>query len=121
MSLIVKIEGLSCCDGTLRLGLYSDKSLWMKDSGMLRGRISMVTSDSQIVEIHGIPVGQYAVAVHQDANGDGKLNRWFGLLPKEPYGFSNNVGKYGPAGFDAARFRMETDETIVIKMHGVDR
>lgn len=45
-----------------------------------------------------------AVAVYQDLNNDGVLNRSALGIPSEPYGFSNNaVGQMGPPSFrDAA-------------------
>lgn len=41
--------------------------------------------------IDGLPYGEYAIALFQDRNGDGKLNTNLLGIPKEPYGFSNNV------------------------------
>jgi len=117
LSLIINIDGLICCDGILRLGIYHDKSYWMRNTGTARGRISMVVDEQQQVEVHGLPPGDYAVAVHQDSNGDGKLNRRLGILPKEPYGFSNNVGKYGPASFEKALVRLSEDMEITVNMH----
>ncbi len=118
-SLIVNVEGLVCCEGTLRLGVYHDKAFWMSETGMVRGRIGMVSSQTQKVEIHGLPKGNYAIAVHQDLNGDGKLNRRLGLIPKEPYGFSNNVGKYGPAAFGKASIYLDKDREITIVLNTV--
>ncbi|PMD96733.1 hypothetical protein BWI97_11220 [Siphonobacter sp. BAB-5405] len=40
--------------------------------------------------IDDLPYGEYAVAVFQDENGDGKLNTNIVGIPKEPYCFSNN-------------------------------
>ena len=117
LSLIVTVNGLRCCDGTWRVALYHKDSKWMSESGMVRGRIGSVLADSQRVEIHGLPRGKYAIAVHQDLNGDGKLNRRFGLVPREPYGFSNDVGKYGPASFEEASFELNEDKEISITMH----
>jgi len=37
-----------------------------------------------------IPPGEYAIALYQDINGDGKLNKNFIGYPKEPFGFSRN-------------------------------
>ena len=85
---------------------------------MARGRIGMIESDNARVEIHGLPAGVYAIAVHQDLNNDGKLNRRLGLIPREPYGFSNNVGKYGPASFDKASFTLDGDTEMTIRIHG---
>ena len=38
-----------------------------------------------------LPAGNYALAVFHDENGDGKMNKNMFGVPKEAYGFSNNV------------------------------
>ncbi len=44
-----------------------------------------------LVSFTGIPAGTCAVAVYHDTNNDGKLNTNALGIPKEAYGFSNNV------------------------------
>jgi len=60
-----------------------------------------------------LPYGDYAVAVHHDANGDGLIN--FGkLLPTEALGYSNyDGGIAGYPDFDTARFTLDTPERDV--------
>ena len=46
---------------------------------------------------------QFAVAVYQDINSDGELNRNRFGIPTEPFAFSNNaMGKRGPPAFEQA-------------------
>lgn len=117
LSLVVNVEGINCCEGVIRLAVYNDSSYWLSDSNMVRGRLSFVVQQSQTYEIHGLPAGKYAVVVFQDADNDNELDRWLGLFPKEPYGFSNNVGKYGPASFESAAFDLVKDEIISIELN----
>lgn len=57
----------------------------------------------QVVE--SVPPGRYAFAVLHDENGDEKMNTTFIGLPKEGYGFSNNVmGLMGPPTFSKSSF-----------------
>jgi uncharacterized protein (DUF2141 family) len=43
------------------------------------------------INVDGLPDGQYAIALYQDINGNGKLDFGFlGIKPIEPIGFSNN-------------------------------
>jgi len=84
---------------------------------MVRGRLGFVQSEKQTIELHGLPTGRYAVAVYQDKDSDNKLDRWLGLIPKEPYGFSNNVGQYGPVSFKKASFDLTEDKNITIKLN----
>lgn len=53
----------------------------------------------------GLPAGNYAVAILHDENDDLKMNTNFFGIPKEGYGFSNNVmGTFGPPSFNRAGF-----------------
>jgi len=84
---------------------------------MRRGRLGFIDETAQTYEIHGLPHGEYAVAVYQDSDSDNKLDRWFWLIPKEPYGFSNNVGRYGPVSFKQAAFKLTEDKTITVRLN----
>ena len=117
LSLIVNIEGIKCCDGVLRLALYNHADYWLSKTDLARGRLGFIVADSQTIELHGLPEGQYALAVYQDLDSDNKLDRLFGLIPKEPYGFSNNVGRYGPVSFNKAMFDLNESKTISIKLN----
>ncbi len=116
LSLIINVANLRCCEGTLLLAVYNNKSYWLEREGMVRGRVSFILKDQEKIEVHGLPAGKYAVAIHQDINFNKKLDRYLGLIPKEPYGFSNNVGKYGPVSFEKASFSLVQDKEITIKM-----
>ena len=65
------------------------------------------------VTFESIPLGEYAIAVYQDVNGNGQLNRTIYGQPTEPYAFSNNVfGRFGPPKFTAAAFSVEGNGTV---------
>ena len=117
ISLVVKVDNIRCCEGVLRLAVYTDAAYWMSNTGIARGRLGFILGDSQTFEIHGLPKGKYAVAVFQDLDSDNKLDRLLGVLPKEPYGFSNNVGKYGPASFNKAAFELREDKINSIQLN----
>ncbi len=45
----------------------------------------------QIIQLKNIEPGDYIIAIYQDLDGNEELNKnWMGI-PKEPYGFSNNI------------------------------
>jgi uncharacterized protein (DUF2141 family) len=51
--------------------------------------------------------GEYAIAVYQDVNENGKLDQSRLGLPTEHYGFSNNPKiLFGPPAFNACAFRV---------------
>ncbi len=117
LSIVVKVGGVKCCDGVLRLAVYNDPSSWMSEHNMVRGRLGFIQNSEQTFEIHGLPEGRYAIAIYQDTNSNNKLDRWLWSVPKEPYGFSNNVGRYGPVSFNKAAFNLNEDLDISIELN----
>jgi uncharacterized protein (DUF2141 family) len=65
-----------------------------------------------------VPYGEYAVAAFLDMNGNGKQDRNFLGIPKEPYGFSNDArGTVGPAKWRDAKFAFsDSAEPIEFKV-----
>lgn len=72
------------------------------------------TNDRMTVSIPDLPPGKYAVSAYVDSNRSGKLDKNFPGVPKEMYGFSNNVhGIFGPTDFTEAAF--DIGENVVSK------
>ena len=64
-----------------------------------------------------LPRGEYAISLFVDSNGNKKLDKNFFGIPKEQYGFSNNVmGRMSPPTFDQAKFMIEGPTTQNIKL-----
>lgn len=61
--------------------------------------------------------GIYAVAVHHDANTNGKMDTNFFGIPKEGYGISNDPRpRFRAPRFDEARVVVSHDTSLVIRM-----
>ena len=61
--------------------------------------------------------GDYAVKVLIDTNNNGDIDLNFFGLPKEQFGFSNNVlGLFGAPKFDKASFKLNENKKIIIKL-----
>ena len=61
--------------------------------------------------------GTYAFKVYVDKNYNNKFDFNFFGLPKEQYGFSNDVmGLFGPPNFQEASFKLNSNRTIKTKM-----
>jgi len=54
--------------------------------------------------------------VYHDENGNGRLDKNFIGIPREPLGFSNQYRPHGPPTFSRAAFRLEADETRAINV-----
>ena len=75
--------------------------------------------DQNLKGIDGmLPHGEYAIAVFVDLNGNGKMDKNFLGIPKEQYGFSNNVmGTMAAPSFEQAKFEVKgpTIHNIILK------
>lgn len=80
-----------------------------------RSKEAVIIKKQSTLEFNDLPDGRYAIAVLHDENDDRIMNKnWLGL-PKESYGFSNNVmGTFGPPSFDRASFTVIKGKTTVI-------
>ena len=59
-----------------------------------------------------LPIGDYAVAVIHDANGNARLDTMLGI-PREGFGFSRNPAiRFGPPAFSSAQFPVATGAEI---------
>ena len=65
-----------------------------------------------------LPSGEYAISVFHDENENQKLDTNFISIPKESFGFSNNVlGLMGPPSFEKAKFQvMNTKNKVYIEL-----
>jgi len=60
---------------------------------------------------------EYAVMAYQDINGDGKMNRLFGMIPQEPYALSRNPDGIGKPKFADAAIQADNKDIILMKLH----
>lgn len=112
----VAVEGLRPGGGTVLIGLYdtrdaferaialSDKEGFLNDPQRVAGIALRAGSEpKQSVRIENLAPGRYAVITFHDENGNGRLDKNFWGVPKEPYGFSNDAqGFLGPPRFEDA-------------------
>ena len=102
--------------GHLRVALYVEDN-FPKEEASLASQVIPVRALEQKATFHDVLPGEYAVAVYQDLNSDGNLNRYIHGAPKEPYGFSNNkYGRFGPPKFQEVAFLVDSTQTTSLKI-----
>lgn len=68
-----------------------------------------IINQSAKFQFANLPAGNYTIAVLHDENDDMKMNTNLFGIPKEGYGFSNNVmGAFGPPSCERARFGIKS-------------
>jgi len=115
-TLTVNIENLKNVNGDILIGLYDSASNFPRK--VATGKVIKVTDKEMTVTFPDIKPGKYAVSVLHDENQNKDMDQGKLGIPKEGYGFYNNVmGVMGPPSFKKARFQIpDGDSAITIKM-----
>jgi uncharacterized protein (DUF2141 family) len=118
VQLTVEVTGLEVIDGSsVMIAVYNSEDTYF-DSEQIYASAEIAVDDEEVSYVFkDFPVGDYAVTIYHDEDGDGEMDRkWYGP-PKEGYAFSNNyTSGMRPARWDDAVFSLEKDQTISIKM-----
>lgn len=116
----VEVVGLSNTRGQLEVGLYRSAAGFPDDpKRAFASRRAAISGGRVRVEFDAVPAGPFAVAVHHDENGNGKMDTKLFGQPDEGYGFSRDAPvSFGPPKFDDARLTLAPGErtTIVVRM-----
>lgn len=106
----VRLDGIGHDEGTVRIALFSDPKTFRKaDMAFASGEVPAKTGTVTMV-FDEVPAGQYAIMVYHDENGNGELDRRFGMIPTEGYGLSNNPKIMGPPKFEDSQFEVSGDQ-----------
>lgn len=101
----VTASGVRSATGQVRVDVCV-KDEFLKDRCTFAGS-APAKAGTVVVTVPNVKPGRYAVQIYHDENGNGKLERNFIGIPKEGYGFSNNVVPgFGPPSFDKAAIQM---------------
>ncbi|MBW1781781.1 MAG: DUF2141 domain-containing protein [Deltaproteobacteria bacterium] len=103
--------------GKVNIGIYDAKG-FPEIGKQLHGIDLDINGPSATYVFKDIPVGKYAIAVFQDENMDGKLNKNIMGIPKEPYGFSKNkYGMFGPPKFKDVSFEVTKESPVLLTIN----
>ncbi len=111
----VQINQIEKNQGHLLVSIFAGKENYnankAKSSLMVK-----VSKKSHSIIFKNIPNGSYAIKLYHDENDNKKLDMNLFGIPSEGYGFSNNVGAYGPANFKDASFNITHNKTLKIDL-----
>ena len=113
--LTIGVSGITPGRGQIYVAVYDRPEIFPTARQQRTGRILEASAQSLVVQFKDLPPGEYAAVAFQDVNGNGKLDKNFLGIPKEPYGFSNGArGSAGPPKFSAAAVTLNPDATTTI-------
>jgi uncharacterized protein (DUF2141 family) len=112
----VTITNLRNNKGHLLISIFKDGAGYpdKPEKSFKRAKLS-ISNKTAVFDFTGLPIGNYAIAILHDENDDMKMNTNFLGLPKEGYGFSNNVmGAFGPPVYSKASFNYTPNAASII-------
>lgn len=104
----VTVTNIKGVKGNIMVGIFDSNEKFLKEP--LEGRMAKANGDSITVVFENLKPGKYAVSVLHDANKNKDLDKNKLGIPKEGFGFSNNVlGAMGPPSFERAIIDLTPD------------
>ncbi len=88
--LTLTIDNLASGTAEVRVGAYGPKNKFPDPNDQLKEYRFKPKGKKLTATISDLPYGVYALAIYQDVNGDGKIDKNLIGIPTEGYAFSNN-------------------------------
>src|SRR5690242_6852886 len=89
----VVVQDVKDSTGMIRVGIFADAQTFLKKP--ILGKIVKASPGRCVAVFERVPPGTYAISVIHDSNRNEKLDTNFFGVPKEGFGFSNDVmGKF---------------------------
>lgn len=115
-SLGIIIENISGSEGLIRICLFDNEADFMRNPVLCK-EVRKFSEPNHFLAFRVPSDRPYALIVYHDLNDNGRLDRNFLGIPREPYGFSNNPStRFGPPGFHEASFDSSQNNSITIRL-----
>ena len=112
----VRIEGIND-KGAIHVYVFVTGQGFPKEEGAaVHESVPNPEGTSIEIVVHAPDATDYALMAYQDKNGDGKMNRLFGMIPQEPYALSRNPQVMGKPRFADASIQLTDGEAVVLRL-----
>ncbi|WP_115622070.1 DUF2141 domain-containing protein [Chryseobacterium indoltheticum] len=113
----VEVTDLVSDKGSVYFGLYNKKRGFLNDGVTIANAKVKTTGNRVSYTFKNLPVGEYAVAVYQDVNNNGKCDRNMIGYPIEGFGFSRNYRpKLSAPNFDEVKIAINQSTRTSISL-----
>jgi uncharacterized protein (DUF2141 family) len=109
------IKNLSSPTAPVIVGIYKSDVKFLYKESRLKEYTFIPNGNELTIHITDVCYGEYAIAVYQDENSNGKFDKNFIGMPKEPYAFSNNFApKIKAPSYDDCKFKYDSTANILV-------
>ena len=110
--LTVQVQNTLSKKGAVYFALYSPNSKFPTGTPLIGQRVEVTADPVQATFM--VEPGTYAIAIFQDENGNGKMDKNFFGVPTEPYGMSNNFRpRFSAPKFNDCQFHVGSEAKTV--------
>lgn len=111
--LSITVVGVEAGEGTVRADIYDSADAFREPEQAVASRAVPAAQAGGTINLAPVPLppGRYAVIVYHDADDDGELDRFLGMMPTEGYGVSTNPSLSGPPDFDETAVALPPEGT----------
>lgn len=115
--LTLNVSEFKSLKGELIIGIFNNEESFLKDDAAYKNYTITVDEASKTITIDNLPKGEYALSLYHDENSDNKCNLSFIGIPKEAYGFSNNIKpKFSAPSYKDCKFTLISDTEMNITL-----
>ncbi|SDS61856.1 Uncharacterized conserved protein, DUF2141 family [Formosa sp. Hel1_31_208] len=113
-SITVTVENFLTNDGKAVISLHTSET-FMRGPGLQNLDANIVDGKATFT-FKNVQSGEYALLVLHDKNGNNQMDFEDNGMPKEAYGTSNSPRSFGPPNYDEAKFKLEKDVELSIRL-----
>ncbi|MCC6411260.1 MAG: DUF2141 domain-containing protein [Saprospiraceae bacterium] len=115
--LLVTIPNIKGKQGNIVIGVYNDREKFPKVGMQYREVRFPASTAGSTFRIEDLNPGTYALGIYHDTNTDGICNTNFLGVPREGYGFSNNIKPVLKApSFEECKIKLTGDMKLTVQL-----
>ena len=114
----IVLTNLPSTTSTISINFYNSAETFLKSGQEVLHKKVVPRNQSQVQMQVDLPPGEWAVALSQDMNDNGKMDYNLLGIPTEPYAFSNNVRpRFKAPDFEECKFMAKGEgHTLTIRL-----
>jgi len=116
-NLLIQVVGMESNQGAVQVAIFNSADKFLEHP-CHQYVIKSIEQDTVRASFQ-LPPGEYAIAVYHDVNENKELDKNFFGIPREAYGFSNDVrgSRLGPPSFEDSKVTLsQKQHTVRIKL-----
>lgn len=113
--LTINVQNIKSTKGEIVIGVFNAEKGFLKEGAAFKNYTLPIKDGTETIVINDLPEGEYAVSLFHDENSDKTCNLNFLGIPKEAYGFSNNIKpKFSAPSYSDCKFLLKKNQVLDI-------